>query len=113
MLRAVGWYSCTCKLLTSGTIAYDHNSRPLICFCVFGKTENQFLNISLFSTKYSTAFSRAHDYYVYYFFFQDSEVEESSNLNAPATPSMSDVDDGEEVVSFRTLLTLACVTVII
>ena len=47
------------------------------------------------------------------FCFQDSEVEESSNLNAPATPSMSDVDDGEEVVSFRTLLTSACVTVIL
>ena len=47
------------------------------------------------------------------FCFQDSEVEESSNLNAPATPSMSDVDDGEEVVSFRTLLKSACVTVII
>ena len=26
-------------------------------------------------------------------------MEESSNLNAPPTPSMSDVDDGEEVVS--------------
>lgn len=31
--------------------------------------------------------------------FQDSEMEESSNLNAPPTPSTSDVDDGEEVVS--------------
>lgn len=39
-------------------------------------------------------------------------MEESSNLNAPATPSMSDVDDGE-VVSFRTLLTSACVSVIL
>lgn len=29
--------------------------------------------------------------------YEDSELEESSNLNAPATPSMSDVDDGEEV----------------
>ena len=26
-------------------------------------------------------------------------MEETSNLNAPVTPSMSDVDDGEEVVS--------------
>ena len=47
------------------------------------------------------------------FCFQDSEMEESSNLNAPATPSMSDVDDGEEVVSFRILLTSAYVTVIL
>ena len=26
-------------------------------------------------------------------------MEESSNIKTPATPSMSDVDDGEEVVS--------------
>ena len=38
------------------------------------------------------------------FLLQDSEIEESSNLNAPATPSMSDVDDGEEVVSSNCLL---------
>jgi len=31
--------------------------------------------------------------------YEDSDVEETSNLNAPVTPSMSDVDDGEEVVS--------------
>ena len=28
-------------------------------------------------------------------------MEETSNLNAPVTPSMSDVDDGEEVVSHK------------
>ena len=32
-------------------------------------------------------------------YLQDSEIEETSNLNAPESPSMSDVDDGEEVVS--------------
>ena len=30
---------------------------------------------------------------------QDSEIDESSNLHPPPTPSLSDVDDGEEVVS--------------
>lgn len=29
--------------------------------------------------------------------YEDSEIEETSNLNAPESPSMSDVDDGEEV----------------
>ncbi|XP_022779198.1 centrosomal protein of 164 kDa-like isoform X2 [Stylophora pistillata] len=29
--------------------------------------------------------------------YEDSEVEESSNIKSPPTPSMSDVDDGEEV----------------
>ena len=31
---------------------------------------------------------------------QDSDIDESSNLRAPVTPSLSDVDDGEEVVSW-------------
>ena len=66
-------------------------------------------DLCCFSTNYSTVYTSTHDCYVHYFlfffFFQDSEIEESSNPNAPATPSMSDVDDGEEVVSFRTLLT--------
>lgn len=29
--------------------------------------------------------------------YEESEIEETSNLHAPATPSMSDMDDGEEV----------------
>lgn len=47
------------------------------------------------------------DHFSFSFLFQDSEVEESSNLNAPATPSMSDVDDGEEVVRTIPLLIMS------
>lgn len=42
-------------------------------------------------------------YYLHLIIPQESDIEESSNLKQPNTPSISDMDDGEEVVHIYSL----------